>query len=184
MKKSMAVTIAIVTLLWAAAGICAELASSQSIEVNASPEEVWALLVDADNWAEWNPSVKKAELKKGDGEKIGSVVEFMPIIGGKNAPKVKLTLAKSDKPVAESDGVWTHEFSASSAGIKILFGRTITHKYGVTTVTSYEKISGPGTNAFKAMYGQEGLDREHREWVEAIKKKLESPDEKGVTADE
>lgn len=179
MKKSMAATIAIVTLLWASAGICAELATSQSIEVNASPEEVWALLVDADNWAEWNPAVKKSELIKGDGEETGSVVEFTPIIGGKNAPKVKLTLVKSDKPLPGGDGVWTHEFSSSSVGIKIVFGRTITHKDGVTTVTSYEKITGPGAAAFKAMYGQEGLDREHREWVEAIKKKLESPDEKG-----
>ena len=179
MNKSMAATIAIVTLLWASAGICAELATSQSIEANASPEEAWALLVDADNWAEWNPAVRKAELKEGDGEKIGSVVEFSPIIGGKNAPKVKLNLAKSDKPLNDAEGIWTHEFSASSVGIKIVFGRTITHKDGVTTVTSYEKITGPGAAAFKAMYGQEGLDREHRVWVEAIKKKLESPNEKG-----
>ena len=28
--------------------------------------------------------------------------------------------------------------------------------------------------AFKPLYGQEGLDQEHREWVEAIKKKLEA----------
>jgi carbon monoxide dehydrogenase subunit G len=171
--------IAVAVFFYSSLGICAELATSQSIEVNASPEEVWALLVDADNWAEWNPAVKKAELKKGDGEETGSVVEFTPIIGGRSAPKVKLTLTKSDKPLTDDHGIWTHEFSASSVGIKIVFGRTITHKDGVTTVTSYETISGPGATAFKRMYGQEGLDQEHREWVEAIKKEFESPDEKG-----
>ncbi len=149
-----------------------ELTTSQSEQVNASPEQVWALIVDADNWAQWNPAVKKSELKKGDGEETGSVVNFTPIIRGKSAPKVKLVLAKSDKP-------WTHEFSAKSIGIKIVFGRTITHKDGVTTVTSYETITGPGAAGFKAMYGQEGLDQEHREWVEAIKEKLESADHKG-----
>ncbi len=165
-----AITLAI--LLYSAAGICSETSTSQSAEVNASPEEVWALIVDADNWAEWNPAVKKSELKKGDGEETGSVVEFTPIIGGKSAPKVKLKLEESQKPNL-------HEFTAKAPGLKIVFGRTITQKEGVTVVTSYETITGPGAVGFKAMYGQEGLDQEHREWVEAIKKKLESTNEKG-----
>jgi hypothetical protein len=63
--------------------------------------------------------------------------------------------------------------------MNIVFGFSVIEKDGVTTVTSYETITGPGAGAFKAMYGQEGLDREHREWVEAIKKKLESAAENG-----
>ena len=172
MKSVSIISIALAVMFYAAAGICGELSTSQSVEVNASPEQVWALIVDADNWAAWNPAVKKSKLKKGDGEQTGSVVEFTPIIGGKSAPKVKLKLEKSQKPNR-------HEFTAKAPGLKIVFGRTVTQKDGVTIVTSYETITGPGAVGFKAMYGQEGLDREHREWVHAIKKKLELTDDKG-----
>ncbi len=171
MKRIVLATMTIAAFLWAFAGICAELAASRSIKVNASTEEVWGLLIAVDHWAEWNPAVKKSELKKGDGREPGSVVEFTPIIGGKRAPEVKLKLERSDKPN-------TYEFTSKTPGMNIVFGFSIVEKDGVTAVTSYETITGPGTAAFKALYGQEGLDQEHREWVEAVKNKLESTDEK------
>jgi len=148
-------------------GMAGEISTSQSAEVNASAEEVWALLIDANHWADWNPAVSDATLAKGNGEDVGSVVKFVPVIGGKKAVKVKLTLARSEKP-----GIY--EFTAKAPGMKIVFGFSVEEKEGVCTVTSYETIKGPGTGAFEALYGQEGLDREHRDWVEAIKKKLES----------
>ena len=172
MTRTLFVVIALSFFLYPSSGVCGEMSTSQSAVVNASPDQVWALLVDADRWAEWNPAVKKSELKKGDGEKIGSVVKFTPIIGGKSAPPVKLKLEKSDKPNK-------YEFTSRAPGMNIVFGFSIVEKDGVTTVTSYETITGMGTAGFKALYGQDGLDREHREWVEAIKKMLEQTDDKG-----
>jgi len=167
MKRSFLAIILMLLLAGLAFAAAKRISTTQSVEVNASAEQVWALRVDADNWAEWNPAVKKASLVKGDGVQVGSVVEFYPLIGGKSAPKVKLTLEKSQKPSL-------HEFSAKAPGMDIVFGLKITEKDGVVTVTSYETITGRGVRFFKARYGQDGLDQEHREWVEAIKEKIES----------
>lgn len=168
MKKYLSGIIITLLLTGLAYSAAKQISTTQSGEVNASTENVWALLIDVNKWAEWNPAaVKKATLVEGDGEHVGSVVEFHPIIGGKKAPKVKLTLIKSQKPSL-------YEFSAEEHGMDIVLGFTITEKDGVATVTSYETISGRGVRIFESRYGQEGLDQEHMDWVEAIKKKLES----------
>ena len=154
-------------IVFPALAIAGEISTSQSAQVDASQYEVWALLIDADNWASWNSAVKAAKITKGNGSDVGSVVTFNPIIGGKDAPKVKLKLEKSDKPN-------TYEFSSKAPGMKIVLGFTIIEKDGGCEVISYETITGPGVAGFKALYGQEGLDLEHIAWVEDIKKKLES----------
>jgi carbon monoxide dehydrogenase subunit G len=166
MKRIAALTTTLM-LFVPALGISGEISTSQTAEVKASAEQVWALLIDADNWAAWNPAVDEAALAKGNGEDAGSVVKFVPVINGKKAVKVKLTLAKSEKP-------GTYEFTARAPGMKIVFGFSIEEKEGICTVTSYETIKGPGTSGFEALYGQEGLDKEHQDWGEAIKNKLES----------
>jgi carbon monoxide dehydrogenase subunit G len=166
MKKTALLFLALF-IVFPALAMAGEISTSQSEQVNASPDEVWALLIDADNWASWNSAVKTSKITKGNGSDVGSVVTFNPIIGGKDAPKVKLKLEKSDEPN-------TYAFSSKAPGIQVIFGFTIIEKDGGCEVTSYETITGPGASGFKAIYGQDGLDQEHRTWVEDIKKKLES----------
>jgi len=166
MKRCFAV-FALALLISVSAGAAKELSTSQSLVVNASAEQVWALLVDADNWAEWNPAVAKAKVVKGAVETPGGKVKFTPVIGGKKAVSVTLKVDKVSSPELL-------EFIAGGPGPAIVFGFKVEYWKDGVTVTSYETITGPTAVFFEKMYGQDGLDREHREWVEAIKEKLES----------
>ncbi len=143
-----------------------QISTTQSAEVAAPADAVWALLKDVNNWAEWNPAVLKAKIKKGDGESLGTVVKFNPMIGDKKGPPVKLTLTKSEKNKVL-------EYSSDMPGLKVIFGFSIEPSGDKNKVTSYETITGPGVAGFEVFGGQEALDIEHRQWVEAIKKKLE-----------
>ncbi len=161
-------TIAVGIAFFAVALHAKELSTSKSAEVNAPASNVWALLVDADHWADWNAAVKSSKLIEGNGEAVGSKVKFVPIIGDKKAPMpIKLTVEKSKRTEKL-------EYTAKVLGMNIVFGFTLEQKDGVCTVESYEKISGAGSGLFAKFFTQEGLDKEHRVWVESIKKKLEA----------
>lgn len=148
----------------------AELSTSQSEEIKTTADRVWALLKDVDGWPGWNPAVKDARLVKGDGESRGTELEFTPTINGRNPPfKISLKLEQSEKNAVL-------EYRSDSIGMNVVFGFRIEEKEGKCLVTSYETISGIGAVVFKRLFGQEGLDQEHRTWVEAIKAKLEEPE--------
>ncbi len=162
--KRMILILALVFISSAVVLAAKRFTTSQSGQVNAPASAVWALLIDAGNWADWNPAVIESKIIKGDGESVGSVVKFLPMIGDKKAvARVKLKIAISEKP----DKL---EFHAKVPGAKIVFGFTISEKDGVSKVTSYETITG----FMAGRITQENLDKEHHMWVEAIRKKLET----------
>jgi len=164
---------AVITLgiiLTAASAVIAadEVSTSQSGRVSAPSAAVWALLTDVNHWADWCPAVEKAELVKGDGQALDSVVKFWPVIGGKKTPaSIKLVLSKSEPNRLI-------EYRASQTGMEITLGWKIEEKNGGCEFTSYETNTGPGVKLFLKMYGKDGLDQEHRAWVEAAQKKLGS----------
>jgi Polyketide cyclase / dehydrase and lipid transport len=143
-----------------------ELSTYQSGQVDATCEQVWDLIVDFDNWAEWNPAVEYSALLEGDGQTPGSKGEFTPIIGGKKPPlKIKGQVGLSDKPS-------NLEYTAKLPGMDIVFGFKMKESGTGCEVTSYETIIGPGSWIFKLLFSQEGLDEEHLIWVQAIQEKL------------
>jgi len=145
-----------------------KMSTSQSAVIGADRVEVWDLLVRVELWEEWNPAVKDADIKKGDGYSVGTIIDFKPIIDDKEADKVELELDVSKR-------LEKLEYRGEKAGMDIVFGFELEKlEDGRTKVTSYETITGPGTTLFKLLYGQKGLDKEHRVWVETMKKKLET----------
>ncbi|MCG9890893.1 MAG: SRPBCC domain-containing protein [Thermosynechococcaceae cyanobacterium MS004] len=46
--------------------------------INASPETIWKILVDAQNWPKWNPTVSKVEGNVALGEKITVYAKVNP----------------------------------------------------------------------------------------------------------
>ncbi len=145
-----------------------KMSTSQSAVIEAEGVEVWDLLVRVELWEEWNPAVKEAEIKKGDGYSVGTIIDFKPVIGDKEAGKVELEIEVSQR-------LEKLEYRGKKAGMDIVFGfELLKLDDGKVKVTSYETITGPGTTLFKLLYGQERLDKEHRVWVDTMKEKLET----------
>lgn len=51
---------------------------STSIIINASPETVWAILIDASRWPEWNTTIDRIEGKIAPGEKVTVYTRLNP----------------------------------------------------------------------------------------------------------
>ena len=145
-------------------GAAKEKSTSQSVEINAPASQVWAVLVDADQWADDNPAVKQSKLISGDGEKVGSLIEYTPVVGKLSPVKLKVTLTVSEKNQKL-------EYLADQTGVKMVMGFELTEKNGVTTLTNYERASGFITQAVS----QSNMDEEHRLWAKAVKKRVENP---------
>jgi len=62
--------------------------SSQNIVVKAPASKVWA---------DDNPAVQKSSLISGDGESVGSVIQYYPAAGKFNPVKIKATVIASEK---------------------------------------------------------------------------------------
>ncbi len=56
---------------------------STEIEINASKDQIWNLLIDIEKWQEWNPIIKSASGKLEKGEKISLIMVGKD---GKNGP--------------------------------------------------------------------------------------------------
>jgi hypothetical protein len=169
-KRTMKPAMAVMVMVLAAAAVIAadEVKTSQTGPVNGPPVAMWSLLKDVGRWADWCSAVEKAELVKGDGVTVGSEVKFWPIIADKKTPTpIKLVVSKSEPNRLL-------EYRARSAGMEIVFGFRLEEKVLGSEFTSYENISGPGAKMFLKLYGQQGLDQEHRAWVEGAAKRFGS----------
>jgi hypothetical protein len=161
--------ILIIALLIVSAQARAEkmITTSQTATIKAPAAKVWEVLIDENNWAKWNPAVKVAGLKKGDGKSPGSEIKFQPVIGSKTGPSLTLTIK-----TIEAGKVL--EFTGKQPGMDILFGFKIMERDQESCeFTSYETITGSGVPLFEKLYGQEGLDQEHKTWADAMKTKAE-----------
>ena len=86
MKKLVMIIIFIILIacliLWVKGNAMREIQTE--IEINASPEKVWAVLVDIDNWDKWNPIIVQA----GGDATVGSELTItMRGEDGKDGPK-------------------------------------------------------------------------------------------------
>ncbi|OGP55774.1 MAG: hypothetical protein A2V67_13665 [Deltaproteobacteria bacterium RBG_13_61_14] len=160
--KKVLVSVIFAALCFSVACSGKKIYSSQSVEIQAPASEVWAVLVDPDHWAEDNPSVAEAKLVEGDGEAVGSVIKFKPVVGGR---KVKVTLT-----VAQSEKHQKIEYTIKAPAVKSVMGFELSEQDGVTKLTNYEDAQG----LLLRFTSQEDTDAEHREWVEAVKRKVEA----------
>lgn len=101
-------------------------------DINASPETIWELLVDAPNYASWNPSVEKIEGAIRPGETIKVFVKVNP---GRAFP-VKVTTFERPSRMVWSGGMPLGLFK----GVRTY---TLTPSSTATHFTMKEVYSGP-----------------------------------------
>jgi hypothetical protein len=136
--------------------------SSQSVEIKAPASRVWAVLIDVNHWADDNPAVRKSELIGGNGESVGSVIQYYPVVGKVKPVKLEVTITVSEKNARL-------EYKGGAAGVDMVMGFELREKDGVTTLTNYEHARGYTVN----LVSQQNMDAEHRQWAEAVKKRVE-----------
>ena len=143
---------------------------SQSIEIEAPIEEVWALVMDPDRLGEWVSihdsvsDVPKGDLKKGSRFKQAMKLKKVPL-------KVRWEVVECDAP---RQAKWQGE---AAAGAKAQIVYELSEQDGVTTF-NYEnqfelpagKVGKLAGKAFNAMSG----DREAKKSLKRLKELIES----------
>jgi len=160
MKKIVLLMAAVVFMSAVAFG-AKKLSSSQSVKIYAPAEKVWAVLTDPNNWPKDNPAVHRAKVVSGDGESVGSVIKFMPVVGGKKThATLTITISEKNRKI---------EYEAKLHGGKAIMGFELSDQNGATVLTNYEKAEGLILN----FVSQRDLDEEHRLWAESVKRRAE-----------
>jgi len=136
------------------------LAFEASIEINATPEAVWAVLTDVQQFPEWEPNVTKVEGEATAGNKITIHTKFsdraFPVTVSEFTPHSRMVWS-SGMPFGLFKGARTF---------------TLTPLNGGTKITTHEEFSGLLLPMFKGQIGD--LQPTFDAFVEALKVKVES----------
>lgn len=134
-----------------------------SIDIKASPKQVWEILTDFDRYAEWNPFVKKIEGKIAVGKRFYAEIgdmKFKPVVVAFEEEKVFEWLGHVLIPRIVFDG--QHKFEL------------VDNQDGTTRLNQSEKFSGILVPLMKKMLinktkpGFESLNQALKERAEAL----------------
>lgn len=102
-----------------------------AVEVQASAEEVWAVLTDVTRWPEWTPSVQSIELLTGPVSGVGSKARI-------HQPKLRPAVWTVTTWEAGRRFRWT----ATSPGVAVMADHVITKTPSGCTVTLGLRVTG------------------------------------------
>lgn len=125
----------------------------ESIEINASAEDVWAVISDLRRMGEWSPQCKKMVLR---GETVGMGTKSINI--NRRGLLVWPTTAKIIRyapnqelgfRIAENNTVWSYTITPSGSGVQVTERREVPN--GTSKISSFlvDKFMG-GTTNFEA----------------------------------
>lgn len=125
----------------------------ESVEINASAEDVWAVISDLQRMGEWSPQCKKMIIRGGPvglGTRTININRRGPLVWPTTskvirfAPNQELAFR-----VAENRTVWSYTLEPAGAGVKVTERREVAN--GTTKVSSFlvDKMMG-GTTNFEA----------------------------------
>lgn len=122
-----------------------EFEHSESIDVNASPADLYNLVTDVTRTGEWSPECKQAYFSQGNGPQVGSIIH------GRNERDGDSWDTESEVVVATPN----QEFAWSVADGVAHWGYTLTPTdHGTTTLTEYWRLTPAGIDHFKDEYGE------------------------------
>ena len=133
--------------------------ASAEITIHASPEKVWHLLTDIDNWPKWLSIVSAAKIN-------GPLEAGMTFAWSEGGSKIKSRIALVH-PVTEL--VWTGT-TFGARGIHVWNLQSLPD--GCTLVKTSESLDG-FLLRLKVFYSSKDLAKLHRVWLDALKQKAE-----------
>ncbi|MEE4022110.1 SRPBCC family protein [Gordonia sp. PKS22-38] len=125
----------------------------ESIVINASAEDVWAVISDLKRMGEWSPQCKKMIVRGGSvglGTKTINVNRRGPLVWPTTSKVVRFAPNKELAfRVAENRTVWSYTIEPSESGVKVTEKREVGD--GTTAVSAFlvDKVMG-GTTNFEA----------------------------------
>lgn len=139
--------------------VLAPVKCSQSIHIQASPEKVWAVLTDIDQWATWQTDITKPKLEG----KLAPGATFSWKTGG---AKIQSTLHTVDERQAFG---WT----GKALGAYAIHNWTLTPQGGGTEVAVSESMEGWLVKLLRRMF-QKNLAAGMAKWLELLKQRCEA----------
>lgn len=132
---------------------------NKTITIDASSDQVWAVITNIDNWAKWQTDISKPKL---NGElKASTTFEWRT--GG---VKIHSTL-HTVEPFKYFG--WT----GKTFGMFAIHNWTITENNGKTTVTVEESMEGFLAGLFKKSFNN-NLEKGMQKWLDLLKKQCEN----------
>ena len=132
---------------------------SKSIVINATPEQVWRVLTDINQWSVWQPDI---HLPSVNGPlQTGSLFNWKT--GGANIRSTVHTL----NPWSEFG--WT----GKAFGTFAIHNWTLTKRYRQTEVRVEESLEGPMASLFKPLFNKK-IERGMVKWLNLLKKTCEN----------
>lgn len=149
----------------------AEMMVEKSLEVDASPDQIWEAMMDVKSWPEWKPFMTKARFGSGyESVTCGAKIKMSLMVGGPAVVPLSVEVCEFDKP---SRLAW-------QGGVQGLFhavhGFELQDKGGKTRVVSHEKFTGILVPLVKLIISSEDFENLHQEWLLAIKRRVEKKD--------
>ncbi|NMM88449.1 polyketide cyclase [Rhodococcus sp. SRB_17] len=110
-----------------------------SIDINASPQDVWAIVADLQRMGEWSPQCKKMKVIGGtvrEGAKTFNINRSGFLIWPTSAKVVRFEPNKSIAfRIAENGTIWSYELEPTATGTKVTERREAPH--GTSKVSQF-----------------------------------------------
>lgn len=101
-----------------------QLRHSESIEIDATPEQVWDLVTDISRTGEWSPICRESWWKTGDGPEVGNVLVGRNVHGEREW-ETESTVIEAERPTAYAWAVgpnlvrWGYRIEATDTGARL-----------------------------------------------------------------
>lgn len=145
---------------------------SASIDIDASPAEVWAVVSDLRRMGEWSPQCKKMFIF-GRGVKLGTRTLNINSAGKMHWPTTaKVVKFEANKTIGfritENRTIWTYELEQTASGTKLTESRRTPDGISGASTFAVDKAMG-GTSQF-----EESLERGIKKTLARIKTEVEA----------
>lgn len=136
----------------------APISASKSIIIHASPERIWSLLTDIDQWSNWYTDIQRAKLK----DVVGKGARFDWKSGGVTIHSTLHTVTPMQ----------VFGWTGTTIGLRAIHNWTLVKNNDSVTVQVEESLQGLLASLFRASF-QKNLETGMQKWLEALKAEVE-----------
>ena len=135
----------------------------KTIHINSSPEKVWAIITNINQWSKWETDIKKSKIK--GGLKPGTNFDFI------------INNVKIHSKIHTVEPFHHLGWTAEIFGMHVIHNMTLSEDKGQTMVSDDESLDGVLVRIFKKSFDKR-LEKNKQNWLEQLKKECEKSETK------